>query len=36
MDIDMPISEQVYRVVHKGLDPHTAVHELLNRAQKHE
>lgn len=34
--IDMPIAAQVYRVVHEGLDPRAAVHDLLHRAQKHE
>ncbi|MES9939755.1 MAG: NAD(P)H-dependent glycerol-3-phosphate dehydrogenase [Candidatus Thiodiazotropha sp. 6PLUC2] len=34
--VEMPISEQVYRVLHEGLDPKTAVHNLLDRRQKAE
>jgi glycerol-3-phosphate dehydrogenase (NAD(P)+) len=34
--VDMPISEQVYRVLFKGLDPREAVHNLLDRRQKAE
>lgn len=30
-DVDMPISEQVYKVVYQGLSPHDAVQKLLNR-----
>lgn len=29
--VDLPISEQVYRVLHEGLSPETAVHNLLAR-----
>ncbi len=29
--VDMPISEQVYRVLHEGLPPRDAVHNLLSR-----
>jgi len=29
--VDMPISEQVYRVLHEGLSPEAAVHNLLAR-----
>lgn len=34
--IEMPISKQVYRVIYEGLDPHKAVYDLLQRAQKSE
>lgn len=34
--VEMPISEQVYRVVYENRDPHEAVHELLGRHQKAE
>jgi glycerol-3-phosphate dehydrogenase (NAD(P)+) len=34
--VDMPISEQVYRVLHEGLLPARAVHNLLARRQKPE
>ncbi|MFN2308713.1 MAG: NAD(P)H-dependent glycerol-3-phosphate dehydrogenase [Gammaproteobacteria bacterium] len=34
--IDLPISEQVYQVIYKGLDPHAAVHALLAREPKAE
>ncbi|MEL0585719.1 MAG: NAD(P)H-dependent glycerol-3-phosphate dehydrogenase [Candidatus Thiodiazotropha sp. (ex. Lucinoma kazani)] len=36
LDVEMPISEQVYRVLYEGLDPKTAVHNLLERRQKAE
>ena len=29
--VDMPISQQVYRVLHEGLTPEAAVHNLLGR-----
>jgi glycerol-3-phosphate dehydrogenase (NAD(P)+) len=35
-DIDMPISEQVWRVLYDGRDPHLAVRTLLAREQKPE
>ncbi len=35
-DIDMPISEQVYQVIHQGCAPTLAVESLLNREQKTE
>ena len=35
-NVDMPICEQVYRVLFENLDPHTAVHNLLGRQQKAE
>jgi glycerol-3-phosphate dehydrogenase (NAD(P)+) len=34
--VEMPISEQVYRVLYEGLDPREAVHNLLDRRQKAE
>ncbi len=34
--VDMPISEQVYQVLYKGLEPETAVRNLLERSQKAE
>lgn len=36
LEVDMPITEQVYRVVYKGLSPDQAVVELLNREPKSE
>ena len=35
-DIDMPITEQTYRVLYEGLDPLIAVQNLLARDQKSE
>jgi len=34
--IDMPITRQVYRVLHESLEPHQAVHELFARELKAE
>lgn len=34
--VEMPITEQVYRVLYDGLDPREAVHALLQREQKAE
>ncbi len=34
--IEMPITHQVYRIIHESLDPKVAVQELLERAQKSE
>ena len=34
--VDMPITEQVYRILFENLDPHTAVHNLLGRQLKAE
>lgn len=34
--VEMPISEQVYRVVHEGLSPHEGVRELMSRDIKAE
>lgn len=31
LDVEMPICEQVYRVVHEGLSPHAGVRELMSR-----
>ena len=34
--VDMPITEQVVKVVHDGLDPHLMLRSFMNRAQKPE
>jgi len=34
--VDMPICEQVYRILHQGLEPRTAVEALMRRALKQE
>ncbi|MCG8000919.1 MAG: NAD(P)-dependent glycerol-3-phosphate dehydrogenase [Candidatus Thiodiazotropha lotti] len=36
LQVEMPISEQVYRVLYEDLNPKTAVHNLLDRSQKAE
>ncbi len=36
LDIEMPITEQTYRVLYEGLDPKQAVQNLLERSQKPE
>lgn len=36
LDVDMPITHQVYRILYEDLDPHVAVKELLHRRQKSE
>jgi glycerol-3-phosphate dehydrogenase (NAD(P)+) len=36
LKVEMPISEQIYRVVHEGLPPKDAVRELMSRALKPE
>lgn len=36
LDVDMPITEQVYRVVYEGRSPHKAVETLLSREPKSE
>lgn len=36
MGVEMPISEQVYRVLYEGKDPRAAVQELMERTLKHE
>ncbi len=35
-EVEMPISEQVYGVIHLGWDPYQSVRDLLSREQKHE
>lgn len=34
--VEMPISEQVYGIIHQGWDPYQCVRDLLAREQKHE
>lgn len=34
--VEMPITEQTYRVLYEGVDPRTAVIELMSRVQTHE
>ena len=36
LGVEMPISEQVYRIIHEGQDPNQSVKNLLSREQKHE
>jgi glycerol-3-phosphate dehydrogenase (NAD(P)+) len=36
LTVEMPISEQTYRVLYEGLDPRAAVHNLLSRQSKPE
>ena len=36
LKVEMPISEQLYRILHQGLDPRAAVEALMNRALKQE
>ncbi|MBG7601364.1 MAG: NAD(P)-dependent glycerol-3-phosphate dehydrogenase [Gammaproteobacteria bacterium] len=36
LDVDMPITHQVYRILYEDLDPRVAVKELLHRRQKAE
>lgn len=36
LDVEMPITEQTYRVLFEGLDPRQAVHNLLSRRQRRE
>ena len=36
LNVEMPITEQVYRVLYKGLDVRTGVAELMGRELKHE
>jgi len=36
LKVDMPITDQTYRVLYEGLDPHRAVHNLLSRRQRPE
>ena len=35
-EVDMPICQQVYRVVYEGLDPTAAVRDLLSRQPRTE
>jgi len=34
--VEMPISEQVFGIIHEGRDPYSCLRELLSREQKHE
>ena len=36
MNVEMPIAEQIYQVVHEGKPPQRAVQELMERSLKHE
>src|SRR5579871_4775166 len=36
LKVEMPISEQLYRILHQGLDPRAAVEALMGRALKQE
>ena len=36
LGVEMPISEQVYGIIHRGWNPKQSVRELLSREQKHE
>ena len=36
MDVEMPISEQVYQVLHEGKQPQKAAQDLMERTLKHE
>lgn len=36
MNVEMPIAEQVYGIIHEGWDPYRSVRELLAREQKRE
>ena len=36
LDVDMPITEQTFRVLFEGLEPHKAVQNLLSRRQRRE
>ncbi len=36
LKVEMPISEQLYRILHQGLDPRSAVETLMSRALKQE
>lgn len=36
LNVEMPITTEVYRILHEGLDPHIAVRELLHRRQRAE
>jgi len=34
--VEMPICEQIYRILHEGQAPRTAVEALMGRSLKHE
>jgi glycerol-3-phosphate dehydrogenase (NAD(P)+) len=36
LGVDMPISEQIYSIIHEGADPRLALRRLLDREQKRE
>jgi glycerol-3-phosphate dehydrogenase (NAD(P)+) len=36
LQVEMPISEKVYQVLHEGKEPRKAVQELMERSLKHE
>jgi glycerol-3-phosphate dehydrogenase (NAD(P)+) len=36
LGVDMPISEQIYSIIHQGRDPYECLRELLEREQKKE
>jgi len=36
LGVEMPICEQLYRILHQGLDPKAAVEALMSRALKSE
>ena len=36
LGVEMPITEQTYRVLYEGLDPREAVHNLLRRQARPE
>ncbi|MGD9356309.1 MAG: NAD(P)H-dependent glycerol-3-phosphate dehydrogenase, partial [Chromatiales bacterium] len=36
LNVEMPITTEVYRILYEGLDPHIAVRELLHRRQRAE
>ncbi|NLG77830.1 MAG: glycerol-3-phosphate dehydrogenase, partial [Xanthomonadaceae bacterium] len=36
LEVEMPISEQIYRVIYEGVAPKDAVKELMSRALKPE
>ena len=36
LEVDMPIAEQVYGIIHEGRDPYQSVRDLLSREQKRE
>ncbi|WAW15609.1 NAD(P)H-dependent glycerol-3-phosphate dehydrogenase [Peptostreptococcus equinus] len=36
LNIDMPITNAIYKTIHMGLDPNESIKELMGRAKKHE